>query len=292
MWPQSLIWLFSPEQCHYRWQADLCQQHETDSPVNVVSRRTAQSAAVTAALSACLFVAGCVGEPSKPQHDEPETAAIEELPPLDEPQDEPVTTASDDEPPQPDQDETSTDEAPEEFPPESAGGQAEPESGSPNGMLDVTEFSAEAQESNGFPELLTDVPEDSHLLLEEVRVGIHEGYHRIVFEHSGTGAPGWAAEYVDEAVEPGSGFPIEMDSESILYLGVVGLEPGNAGQSDGHLELGNLVDTQGTVFSEAVTTFVHHGSASYYIGLDTVRDYRVSVWEHPDGPRLIIDVLV
>lgn len=288
MWLQSLIWLFTPRKCHYRWQADLCQPHETDLPVNDVPRRTTPPAALAAALAACLFAAGCVGDPSEPQQDGQEAAATEEQPPLDEPRDEPVTTASDEESAQAEQPEVETNEAA----PESPEGDAQPESDSPNGVLDVTEFSAEPQESNGFPELLTDVPEDVHLLLQEVRVGIHEEYHRIVFEHSGAGAPGWSAEYVDEAVEPGSGFPIDMSSEAILYVGVVGLEPGNAGQSDGHLELSNLVDTQGTVFSEAVTTFVHHGSASYYIGLDTARDYRVSVWEHPDGPRLIIDVLV
>lgn len=159
-------------------------------------------------------------------------------------------------------------------------------------VLDASEFSAEAQESTGFPDMLTQFPEDGdELLLTEVRAGQHEGYDRIVFEHAGDGAPGWYAEYVDEAVEPGSGFPLEIDGEAILYISSVGLVPGNAGSDQGQLELSTFTETKGTVFEDAVTTFVHHGTASYYVGLDQQRDFRVSVWEHEDGPRLIIDVL-
>lgn len=257
--------------------------------MNDVLSRTARPAALAAALAVSLFGVGCTGDHNTTPPEEAESAETAEPPPLDEPADAPATTAAEETAaPQEDELADPTHEGSAESSAENTAAETETD----NGVLDVTEFSAEPQKSNGFPNLLTEVPEDSDLLLREVRVGIHEGYHRIVFDHAGAGAPGWSAEYVDEAVEPGSGFPIEMHSESILYVGVVGLEPGNAGQEDGHLELEDLVDTQGTVFSEAITTFVHHGSASYYIGLDVDREYRVSVWEHPEGPRLIIDVLV
>ncbi|MDR5711883.1 AMIN-like domain-containing (lipo)protein [Nesterenkonia flava] len=157
--------------------------------------------------------------------------------------------------------------------------------------LDASEFGLEAQQSDGFPEPLSPVPDDAELLLQDVRVGLHEGYDRIVFDHAGEGAPGWYAEYVEEAVEPGSGFPLDVDGGAILYLGAVGLAPGNAGAEQGHLELEALHDDQGTVFTDVRTTFVHHGAASYYIGLDEAREFRVSVWEAEDGTRLIVDVL-
>lgn len=159
-------------------------------------------------------------------------------------------------------------------------------------VLDASEFSSESQDSPDFPRMLTEFPDDGdELLLTEVRAGQHEGYDRIVFEHTGDGAPGWYAEYVDEAVEPGSGFPLEIDGEAILYLSAVGLVPGNAGSDQGQLELSSLTERKGTVFQDVATTFVHHGAASYYVGLDEEREFRVSVWEHEDGPRLIIDVL-
>lgn len=158
--------------------------------------------------------------------------------------------------------------------------------------IDVSEFSSESQESRGFPDMLTAFPDDGEeLLLSEIRTGEHEGYDRIVFEHAGDGAPGWQAEYVDEALEPGSGFPLEIEADAILYLSAVGLVPKNAGSEQGQLEVFSWTGEQGTVVQEVMTTFVHHGTASYYVGLDRERDYRVSVWEHPDGPRLIIDFL-
>lgn len=159
-------------------------------------------------------------------------------------------------------------------------------------IIDVSEFSRDQQESSGFPDPLTPVPEDvEELLLTDVRVGGHEEYDRVVFEHSGEGAPGWFAEYVDEAVQPGSGFPLDFDGDAILYISAVGLMPGNAGEEQGHLELTEFLDEQGTLVDDITSTAVHHGAASYYIALDEERDVRVSVWEHEDGPRLIIDVL-
>ncbi|WP_147383464.1 AMIN-like domain-containing (lipo)protein [Nesterenkonia natronophila] len=252
-------------------------------------QRTVPPAAFAAALAACLLAAGCTGDGAEEPPDAQEAAATVEQPPLDEPTGEPLPTTA--------EDQAATVEGEEEELPEASASEtpeenAEQGSDSEQDVLDVTEFSAEPLQSYGFPDLLTEVPEDSHLLLQEVRVGIHEGYHRIVFDHAGAGAPGWSAEYVGEAVEPGSGFPIEMTSDALLYIGVVGLEPGNAGEEQGQLEVADWIDSQGTVFSEVVTTFVHHGTASYYVGLDTEREYRVSVWEHTDGPRLIIDVLV
>ncbi|WP_150461700.1 AMIN-like domain-containing (lipo)protein [Nesterenkonia ebinurensis] len=253
---------------------------------------------------AALLLAGCDDLPEEPSGDH-EDAATVERPPLDEPTDEPVPQQPGAEDAEADQPETfdgeqqgesgdpgSEAEAGDAAPDEQSAEDEAAASQSSNDVLDVTEFSAEPQRSRGFPELLTSVPEDSNLLLGEVRVGIHEGYHRIVFDHVGEGAPGWTAEYVAEAVEPGSGFPVEMDAEVILYVGVEGLVPGNAGEEEGQLELREWSDPQGTVFTDVATTLAHHGSANYYIGLDAEREYRVSVWEHPNGPRLIIDVLV
>ncbi|GFZ90702.1 AMIN-like domain-containing (lipo)protein [Nesterenkonia alkaliphila] len=273
-----------------------------------------ETAALPAALGiAVLLLAGCQGTADEPV--EHGTATAEEQPPLDEPADEPGTldpegesaeagaddpqslTEQNEDEPDPEQSvEHETGQPRDTGAPEdqdqAEGEEAAEEPEADNDVLDVTEFSAEPQRSRGFPDLLTEVPEDSELLLGEVRAGVHEGYHRIVFDHVGEGAPGWSAEYVDEAVEPGSGFPMELEAEAILYVGVVGLVPGNAGQEQGQLELREWNDPQNTMFTDVATTFVHHGSANYYIGLDAEREFRVSVWEHPNGPRLIIDVLV
>ncbi|WP_300343469.1 hypothetical protein [Nesterenkonia sp.] len=267
-----------------------------------------------------LGLAACGGSPE----DEHQQAAVKEIPPLEEPDEDSPSVQQEGESGETTQEDADQGEDPEESDDaaeevgspasgsaestsedseEEAARQAAEEAGpsasagddqedSSSAVLDATEFSAEAQESRGFPEMITEFPEDGEeLLLEEVRVGHHEGYDRIVFEHTGQGAPGWYAEYVEDAVEPGSGFPLEVHGEAILYVSVVGLVPGNAGAEQGQLEISGPIDHPGTVFRGVLTTFVHHGAASYYIGLDERREYRVSVWEHEEGPRLIIDVL-
>ncbi|MBB3668191.1 AMIN-like domain-containing (lipo)protein [Garicola koreensis] len=259
----------------------------------------------TAAAAALLLVAvtGCTDD-SQPTPEE--TPA----PPLDQPTEETAESQNAESESQPAQDETTQNQPDDQAAETAETGETaetddtteapEPNGGSQGGgsqdedseVLDASEFSSESQQSPGFPDMLTEFPEDGdELLLTEVRAGQHEGYDRIVFEHAGDGAPGWYAEYVDEAVEPGSGFPLELDGEAILYVSAVGLVPGNAGSEQGQLELSTLSEPKGTVFQDVATTFVHHGTASYYVGLDEERDFRVSVWEHEDGPRLIIDVL-
>lgn len=225
------------------------------------------------ALALLLALTACAEDEAEPTE--------ENTPPLEEPTEGPIGENDDD-----DERQSEPTDAEDDEPQGSEAQESESEA------IDVSEFSSEGQESTGFPEMLTEFPDDGdELLLGEVRVGRHEGYDRVVFEHTGDGAPGWHAEYVEEAVEPGSGFPIDVEGEVILYLSTVGLVPGNAGSDQGQLEVSSWTDDQGTVFEDVVTTFVHHGAASYYVGLDQERDFRVSVWEHEDGPRLIIDVL-
>lgn len=226
----------------------------------------------------CLMVlalAAC--SPAQPDAEasvEPVSAAPASTPPLDDPDDDLAEQSPED-----------SEEAEEE---EEGKPQARAATGG-EGPQDVSDFSTGAQQSAEFPEALTPVPDTAGLVLAEVRTGIHEGYDRIVFEHAGQGAPGWRAEYVSTPVEPGSGFPLQVEGEKFLYVSAAGLS--QAGTDHQHLELSDWADDEDTVFEDVVTTFVHNGRASYYLGLDAERKFRVSVWEYEDGPRLIIDVL-
>lgn len=243
-----------------------------------------QSIAYASAMAATVMaLTGCLipGDPSEAESSAADQAAEQTLPPLDEPSS--TESLQHDESDQSEQGEAD------------AGSSQDATSATSvaSDVLDVSEFSAESQQSAGFPEMLAEFPDDAdRLVLQEVRTGRHEGYDRIVFDHAGQGAPAWYAEYVQEAVEPGSGFSLGMESDAKLYISAVGLVPSNAGEQQGHLEISEgWSDTHGTVFNDVITTFVHHGTASYYIGLDAEREFRVSVWQHPDGPRLIVDVL-
>jgi hypothetical protein len=84
------------------------------------------------------------------------------------------------------------------------------------------------------------------LVLMDVRVAEHESFDRIVLEFTGTGIPGWAVSYVDEAVLDGSGEAVTLGGDAILdiyasgttwpaadaYSGPGQFEPENGGDVD------------------------------------------------------------
>lgn len=166
------------------------------------------------------------------------------------------------------------------------GQEAPPEGGV---EIDPTQFDSELKASEGFPETLLSPGSEEDLLLQDVRLGVHENHDRVVFDHTETGLPGWQVEYVDQAVQPGSGQPIEMDGEAFLAVSVTGMSPGNAAEDQGQLILETTWDEHDTIVEGTATTIAQHGAASYYISLDEVRDFDVVALE--EGSRLVIDIL-
>lgn len=68
------------------------------------------------------------------------------------------------------------------------------------------------------------------LVLVDVRVAEHESFDRIVLEFKGTGVPGWAVNYVDEAVLDGSGETVALGGDTILDIYASGtIYPGSSG---------------------------------------------------------------
>ena len=84
------------------------------------------------------------------------------------------------------------------------------------------------------------------LVFTGVRVAEHGSFDRIVLEFTGTGIPGWAVNYVDEAVLDGSGDRVALGGDAILdiyasgtawpaseyYSGPTRIEPPNGGAID------------------------------------------------------------
>ena len=84
------------------------------------------------------------------------------------------------------------------------------------------------------------------LVFTDVRVAEHGSFDRIVLEFTGTGIPGWAVSYVDQAVLDGSGEAVALRGDAILdiyasgttwpasgyYSGPRQLEPSNGGDVD------------------------------------------------------------
>ena len=68
------------------------------------------------------------------------------------------------------------------------------------------------------------------LVLTGVRVAEHKSFDRIVLEFTGTGVPGWTANYVDRAVLDGSGEAVTLGGGAILDIYASGTtSPGPGG---------------------------------------------------------------
>ncbi len=71
------------------------------------------------------------------------------------------------------------------------------------------------------------------LVLTDVRVAEHQGFDRIVLEFTGSSRPGWAVEYVDQAVLDGSGKHVPLDGDAFLNISASGTTWPAPGYYDG-----------------------------------------------------------
>ncbi|GIG30446.1 AMIN-like domain-containing (lipo)protein [Cellulomonas marina] len=130
---------------------------------------------------------------------------------------------------------------------------------------------------------------DARLGLTGIRVGLGEGYERVVLDLEGTGQPGWDAQYrTTGPAQEGSGDPVEVDGDAVLWVTVTGLAYPGDGVTD--VTAAPRTDPEGTeVVEEVVYDGVFEGQAQVWIGLDEQRPFRVFRLEDP--ARVVIDVV-
>nr|WP_216645897.1 hypothetical protein [Isoptericola halotolerans] len=129
--------------------------------------------------------------------------------------------------------------------------------------------------------------DDAMLTVTDVRVGAHDDFDRVVLDLEGTGAPGWRVEYVDEALEPGRGDPVDVDGEAVLQVDVTGTAmPMDSGVEEYG---GDPVPGPGESVEQVVYRFVFEGTTTAFVGVDgEPRPFRVLTLSDPT--RLVIDV--
>lgn len=123
--------------------------------------------------------------------------------------------------------------------------------------------------------------------VDNVRVGRHPDFDRVVLDLSGRGEPGWRADFNTDPRQDGSGFPVEFRGETSIDLWVTGLampEP-----VDGQYRLIGTVPGAGGVVTEVVAGTWFEGQSQFVIGLNGERPYSVQLIEDP--PRLVVDIL-
>ncbi|GAB98672.1 hypothetical protein GONAM_02_01950 [Gordonia namibiensis NBRC 108229] len=131
--------------------------------------------------------------------------------------------------------------------------------------------------------------EGARLTVTDIRTGRHDEFDRVVYELGGNGRPGWRVAYVDEALQDGSGFPVDVAGEAILEVQITGSAyPGDSGAEpyDGPDPVraqpgGSVVEVRGAPVFEGVT--------QSFIGVsEPGAPFTVDVLTDPT--RLVIDV--
>jgi len=125
------------------------------------------------------------------------------------------------------------------------------------------------------------------VVLTDVDVASHGTYDRAVFEVSGGGAAGWAAEYVDQAIRQGSGASVEVAGDATLRLDLNNMAY-PTGSDLGTYDPGTRLAGAGAITEVYVgTTF--EGITRVFLGLPAETPFRVFGLEDPS--RVVVDVV-
>lgn len=133
-----------------------------------------------------------------------------------------------------------------------------------------------------------DAAGQAQLIVDDVRVGPHDGFDRTVLDLSGTGEVGWRAEYVTDPALEGSGAPVDLAGEFVLQVTVQGMAYPEAG--DTAYEEGELLVDGGDLatVTEILRTVPFEGQLPVFIGTSAEAPFRVFRLSEPE--RLVIDV--
>ncbi|NNU27721.1 AMIN-like domain-containing (lipo)protein [Isoptericola sediminis] len=128
---------------------------------------------------------------------------------------------------------------------------------------------------------------DAMLTVTGIRVGAHEEYDRVVFDLDGTGTPGYRVQYVEEAVEPGSGETVDVAGDAVLQVEITGSAmPTDSGVTEYG---GDPVAGPGGSIEQVVYRFVFEGTTTAFVGVDgEPRPFQAFTLEDP--VRLVVDV--
>ncbi|SDE38567.1 AMIN-like domain-containing (lipo)protein [Rhodococcus tukisamuensis] len=134
-----------------------------------------------------------------------------------------------------------------------------------------------------------DASPDALLTVTGLRIGAHPGFDRVVYELGGTGAPGWAVQYVDHAVQDGSGDVLDVPGSSLLEVRITGTGyPFDTGVAP-YGGPNPLPGGEATGLTQARISTVFEGTTQSFVGLDGER-HPFTVSRLDDPTRLVVDI--
>jgi hypothetical protein len=128
---------------------------------------------------------------------------------------------------------------------------------------------------------------DARLTVTGVHLEHLPGVDRVVYDLGGAGAPGWQVQYTGQALQDGSGTPVEVAGKSILEVRILGSAyPWDSG-ADEYDGPDPVTDPGVPGIAGVYGTQVYEGVTQSFIGVQADRPaYTVS-----GGPtRLVVDI--
>lgn len=141
-------------------------------------------------------------------------------------------------------------------------------------------FSQDVVESSGQGE--------AQLLSTTVRLGLHDGYDRVVFDLEGEGTPGYRVAYVDKAVQDGSGQILDVAGDAILQVVISGTRYPEEGE-DYEGGPGSYTLDAAEVVEEVRLSGTFEGLTQGFIGIDD-EGSPFRVFTLADPVRLVVDI--
>lgn len=156
---------------------------------------------------------------------------------------------------------------------------------------DETETSAPAHQPadvNPKVQMPADSSQPARLIVTEIRVGDYQGEDRVVFELDGQGTPGYSVDYVDQPVQQGSGFPVEVDGDSFLQVTIRDqVLPTQTDMTE--VPVGTVSADEATGVAGVAYTGQFEGQSQSVIGLEGT-DRSFSTFLLQDPTRLVVDI--
>lgn len=123
--------------------------------------------------------------------------------------------------------------------------------------------------------------------LRDVRVGVNQGFDRVVLEFLGSGVPGYRVEYVDKPVHAcGSGDPVPVAGDAWLAITLRGTQAHND-QGQATVQQGER-RLQMPIIKELEFICDFEGVVELVLGVSRPNRYRITELQNPT--RLIIDI--
>lgn len=154
--------------------------------------------------------------------------------------------------------------------------------------VDLSGFSTELQASEDFTDFQLDVGHNTMQVLDDVRLGSHEGYERIVLEYALDTDLAHQAQYIEPGSQ-GEGFSEVPDdlTGAMLLIDVLGTTGGPEAEAAAWTESWTP-ETEAAMVRQIQPGELLGGESQVLISLDQERDFRVQQLDDP--VRIVLDI--